>query len=46
MTTKIIGLDSLKHIKSYVDRIKGNIKEELDIETKKYQSNFGGPSLH
>lgn len=36
MSTKIIGLDSLKHIKSYVDRIKGNIKEELDAETKEY----------
>ena len=36
MSTKIIGLDSLKHIKSYIDKVRGSIREELDADTKAY----------
>lgn len=36
MSTKIIGLDSLKHIKSYIDKVRGSIREEIDADTKAY----------
>ena len=36
MAKKIVGLDNLKVVKSYIDKVRGEVSESLDADVKNY----------